>query len=199
MDNRSLFEAPAERPSIERLLFQSNIAINGPIDDSTVHLVLEGLQKVRTDGEDLVMELDTNGGDADAAVRIAAELRIFQRHSAHPAYCVGKGKVYGDGITIFAAFPRAHRFLTEDAVLLVRERRLERSIELKGPIKSSIQILREELALLETAEQLEMAGFDELVAGSSLTADQMYQRALGDMYIRADEAFTMGLVAEILR
>ena len=83
--------------------------------------------------------------------------------------------------------------------MLVRERRLERSIELKGPIKSSIQILREELALLETAEQLEMAGFDELVAGSSLTANQMYQRALGDMYIRADEAFTMGLVAEILR
>jgi ATP-dependent protease ClpP protease subunit len=199
MDNRSLFEAPAERPSIERLLFQPNIAINGPIDDSTVHLFLECLQKVRTDGEDLVMELDTNGGDADAAGRIAAELRIFQRHSGHAAYCVGKSKVDGAGITIFAAFPREHRFLTEDGVLLVRERRLEKSIEINGPIKSSIQIIREQLALLETEEQLEMAGFDELVAGSSLTADQMYQRALANSYIHADEAFTLGLVAEILR
>jgi hypothetical protein len=64
MDNRSLFEAPAERPSIERLLYEPNIAINGPIDDSTVHFFLDCLQKVRTDGEDLVMELVTNGGDA---------------------------------------------------------------------------------------------------------------------------------------
>jgi ATP-dependent protease ClpP protease subunit len=199
MDNRSLFEAPAERPSIERLLYEPNIAINGPIDDSTVHFFLDCLQKVRTDGEDLVMELVTNGGDADAAGRIAAELRIFQRHSGHPAYCVGKSKLYGAGVIIFAAFPRQHRFLTEDAVLFVHERELEKSIELKGPIKSSIQIHRQELALLETAEQLEIAGFDELVAGSSLTADQMYQRALANSYIHADEAFTQGLVAEILR
>jgi hypothetical protein len=83
--------------------------------------------------------------------------------------------------------------------LFVHERELEKSIELKGPIKSSIQIHRQELALLETAEQLEIAGFDELVAGSSLTADQMYQRALANSYIHADEAFTQGLVAEILR
>ena len=199
MDSRSLFEAPAQRPSIERLLFGPNVAINGPLDDGTVQVFLETLQKVRTDGEDLVMELETSGGDDDAAGRIAAELRVFQRHSGRPAFCVGKSKVYGAGVTIFAAFPHQHRFLTEDAVLLVRERRLEKSIELDGPIKSSIQIVREQLALLETEEQLEMAGFEELVAGSSLTAAQMYERALANGYIHADEALTLGLVAEILR
>ncbi len=61
-------------------------------------------------------------------------------------------------MTIFAAFPRERRFLTEDAVLLVHERRLDQVVLLCRPIKASIQIIREQLNMLETAHKLEMEG-----------------------------------------
>jgi hypothetical protein len=72
---------------------------------------------------------------------------------------VGKTVVYSAGIPIFAAFPKSCRFLTEGAVLLVHERRLEKSLDLKGPLKSCIQIVTEQLHMLKTAERQEMEGF----------------------------------------
>jgi hypothetical protein len=39
------------------------------------------------------MELDTGGGDADIARRIAMEVRLFPRHGGRDAYCVGKTNV----------------------------------------------------------------------------------------------------------
>lgn len=96
-------------------------------------------------------------------------------------------------------FPKECRFLTDDAVLLVHERRIDDNIVLKGPMKSCIRIVKEQLALLETAERLEMEGFRELVEGRSLTTDELYDRATENCYIHAEEAFQTGLVAQIRR
>jgi hypothetical protein len=35
------------------------------------------------------MEINTDGGDADAARRIALAIKFFRSHSGHQAYCVG--------------------------------------------------------------------------------------------------------------
>jgi transcriptional regulator of NAD metabolism len=86
-----------------------------------------------------------------------------------------------------------------DAVLLVHERRLDQAVQLCGPIKASIQIIREQLSMLETAHQLEMEGFRELVEGSSLTVDELYERATSNCYLHAEEALDLGLIAEILK
>jgi hypothetical protein len=129
----------------------------------------------------LRLELNTDGGDADVARRIALEIRLFQRHSGRSAYCVGKTKVYSAGVTIFAAaLKKARRCLTDDAVLLVHERRVDTSLVLKGPLKSCIQIVSEQLELLKTAEKLEREGFAELVAGSiiDLTSFMLRQPAI---------------------
>ncbi|RUW46071.1 hypothetical protein EN784_31840 [bacterium M00.F.Ca.ET.141.01.1.1] len=186
-------------PSQRQLLFEPNISINGLINEGTVPFFLGRLQDVRDSGQDMLMELNTNGGDADAARRIAHEIRLFRRHSGRNAYCVGKTNVYSAGVTVFAAFPKPCRFLTEDAVLLVHERRMETNITLNGPMKSCIQIIREQLALLETAEQLEKEGFTELVAGSTLSPDELYRRATKNCYIHAREALELGIVAGVLR
>lgn len=186
-------------PGEDKLLFQPNISINGLIDDETVSFFLGRLETVRKNGQDMIMELNTSGGDADAARRMALEVRLFRRHSGRDAFCVGKTKVYSAGVTIFAAFPTQDRFLTEDAVLLVHERRMETSIALNGPIRSCIQIVREQLALLETSQRLEMEGFRELVEGSSLSADELYRRATENCYINAAEALSLGMIGGILR
>ncbi|CDX30207.1 conserved hypothetical protein [Mesorhizobium sp. ORS 3359] len=198
-DDSVSHERDGSAPGEDKLLFQPNISINGLIDDETVSFFLGRLETVRKNGQDMIMELYTSGGDADAARRMALEVRLFRRHSGRDAFCVGKTKVYSAGVTIFAAFPRQDRFLTEDAVLLVHERRMETSIALNGPIRSCIQIVREQLALLETSQRLEMEGFRELVEGSSLSADELYRRATENCYINAAEALSLGMIGGILR
>jgi ATP-dependent protease ClpP protease subunit len=181
------------------LLFRSNVQLYGLIDDNAVLNAIDGIRAVFESDAHLVLELNTLGGDADAARRIAHEVRLFRAHSGRDAYCIGKTVVYSAGVTILAAFPKACRFLTEDAVLLVHERRTEKTLQLNGPMKSCIQIVREELALLETASKLELDGFAELIDGSRITVDELFERATGNGYFFADEAVELGLVAGILR
>jgi len=191
--------AQMERPADEELLFQPTLSINGLITPETVSFAVGRLEDIRTSGKPLIVELNTDGGDADAARRIALEVRLFRKHSSQPAYCVGKSNVYSAGVTILGAFPRDMRFLTEDAILLIHERRLESSIELSGPIRSCLQIVREQLSLLETAQDLEMAGFQQLVEGSNLTVDELYEMATKNCYMKAEKALEHRLIGGIFK
>jgi hypothetical protein len=175
--------------------FEPKISINGLINDGTVAFFLSRLEQLRKDDRDIVLELNTSGRDADAARRIALEIQLFLGHSGRRAFCVGKTKVYSAGVSIFGAFPRHARFVTGDAVLLVHELRLENTIELKGSLRSCLQIIREQLALLETAEVLEKQGFQALIEGSSISIDETYKRATNNCYI---DALRLGLIADIL-
>jgi ATP-dependent protease ClpP protease subunit len=185
-------------PTDGQLLFEPNLSINGQISSDTLAFVLGRLAQVRADGVDLLVELNTQGGDADVARRIALEVRLFQRHSGRNAFCVGKTSVYSAGVTILAAFERENRYLTDDTVLLVHERRLDESIQLTGPIRSCLQIVREQLQLLETARELEMEGFRELVEGSALSLEDIYEQAKTNCYLTAREAEEAGLIGGIL-
>ena len=186
------------RPDDARLLFEPNISINGLIDDNTVAFFLGRLEQVRSSNQDMILEINTNGGDADAARRIALEIQLFIAHSGRGAFCVGKTNVYSAGVTIFAAFPKQARFLSQDAVLLVHERRLDSVLEQKGPLKACLQIVREQLRLLETAEVLEKESFLALIEGSSVSLEEIYDRATTNCYIHAEEALRLGMIAEIL-
>jgi ATP-dependent protease ClpP protease subunit len=192
------FHKRADSPPASQLLFEPNLSINGQVSDETLVHVLNRLVQIRSDRADLVVEINTQGGDADIARRIALEVRLFRAHSGQNAYCVGKTNVYSAGVTILAAFERENRFLTKDTVLLVHERRLDQSIQLTGPIRSCLQIVREQLELLETAKKLEMEGFRELVDGSTLSLNDIYERAKTNCYLTAEEAMEAGLIGGIL-
>jgi ATP-dependent protease ClpP protease subunit len=186
------------QPAIGDLLFRPNISLNGSIDAGTLSFLMERLEKVRADDDDLRMELNTLGGDADVARRIALEIRLFRKHSGRRAWCVGKTNVYSAGVTIFAAFATQNRFLTKDAVLLVHERSMQQTVELSGPTRSNIQIVQGLLEMLKTAERVEREGFQQLVEGSNLTFETLYHHALGQWYVSAEEALEHGLVSRVL-
>lgn len=197
------FAAPAPSiraatPSHDMLLIGSNVQINGLITNQTVVSFMNQLGQVRSKNEDLILELMTTGGDADAARRIALEIRIFKSHSGREAYCVGKTIVYSAGITVLSAFDCANRYLTADTTLLVHERHVDKTLALSGPIKSTIQIVREELAALETAERIEKEDFAHFVEGSGLTTDELYDRAVENCYLSAAEALELRLVTKVL-
>ena len=187
------------QPDPEKLLFEPNISLNGLIEASTLSFFLTQLQKVRQSNGDLILELNTQGGDADVARRIAHEIKLFLRRFPGRGFVVGKTYVYSAGVTILSAFPTDARFLTEDTILLIHERRLEKSVELNGPIQASLQIIREQLALLETARALELEGFKDFVNGSDISVDELLSMAIDNCYMRGETALEKGLVAAVLR
>lgn len=188
------------RDELHRLLFEPNIRINAEIDNALLINFLDQLSAVRSGQQDLILELNTVGGDADAARRIAQEIRLFARHSGRSAYCVGKTYVYSAGVTILAAFKKPCRYLTDDTILLIHERRNEKeSLQMSGPIASSIQIIKEALSLLETNQRLENEGFAELTEGSHLTVEELLKCIRANCYMTAQECLDHGLIEKILR
>lgn len=180
------------------LLFEPNIRIYGPIGAGTVWDVLNRLEDIRRSDDPVVLELTTEGGDADAAQRIALEIRLCRRWHKRPTHFIGKTNVMSAGITIMAAFPRECRSLTDDTELLIHERRMTKTVQLDGPMGSNLQILREQLALVEAAERTERRGFEDLAEGSRLSADEIFRRAKENFYLTAAEAKDFGLVASVL-
>lgn len=195
MDDKTVKAADLD---MARLLFEPNVWINGLIDQSVLTPFLEGMAKARRNNMPLMLELNTQGGDADIARRIASEIRYFLAEPDREGYVIGKSYVYSAGVTILAAFPKHCRFLTDDAVLLVHERHLTKSVDLNGPIEACLQIVREQLSLLETSKELEMEGFRELVAGSAMTVEELLKEARKNCYMRAAKAEKNGLVQKVI-
>ncbi len=180
-------------------LFNPNVRLFGPITNGSFWDFMDQFAKVReSPGQAMVLELSTEGGDAEVARRIASEIRLCREWHKRETHFVGKTYVYSAGVTIMAAVPRQNRFLTEDTMLLVHERRIDKAVQLSGPMRSNIQILREQLALVETAERLERDGFAELAAGSSISVEELYDRATRNFYLTAREAFNLQLIADII-
>lgn len=179
------------------LLGCPNIRLYGPIEDDAVHHFLDQ-QAVLEKDTPLVLELTTLGGDADAAKRIALEIRLCRKWAGRETYFIGKTAVMSAGITIMAAFPRENRYLTADTTLLIHERRIQKTLDLQGPLRAMSQIVREMLAQLENGERLERRAFAELAEGSNIGADDLYRRAMDSCYLTADEALELGLIARVI-
>jgi ATP-dependent protease ClpP protease subunit len=180
------------------LLYQPNIRIAGNISSATLWDVLNALDRLRQSNDDLVVEVMTEGGDADIARRIALEISLFLRDSGRNTYFVGKTIVYSAGMTIMGAFPAANRFATKDTTFLIHERRISKSLSFDGPMRAMIQIAKEQVAMLETARRLEWEGFEDLARGSQIDAKTLYDRAKENYYLSTNEAIELGLLARII-
>lgn len=185
--NQPKRKLPSQHPDV-RLL--------GSIDEAMVRRFLDQSGAAQGD-KPLVLELSTMGGDAESARRLAEEVALLRQ--AREVFFLGKTYVYSAGITVMAAVPATHRFLTPDTILLVHERRMERTLQVSGALRSAIAVARDLLAELEIGQVLERRGFEQLAAGSRLSADELLQRVLEkDWYLTAEEALELELIAGIV-
>jgi ATP-dependent protease ClpP protease subunit len=168
---------PSSPPPVDAgkraLLQQPNVRLYGPIDRDSVLDCLEQLRGVLRSDKPVVFELTTEGGDAEGARRIALEVRLLRQWHGRETFFVGKTAVMSAGVTIMAAFANRDRFLTADTVLLVHERRLQKTLELNGPVRADLQKVRELLSQLEFAQRIERDGFAEFAAGSRLDVEEL--------------------------
>jgi ATP-dependent protease ClpP protease subunit len=182
---------PATRlPSAE-----PQIRLLGGVDEAMVLRFLDAAAKLP--GQDpVVVELTTTGGEADSARRLAQAVRELAHR--REVFVLGKSYVYSAGTTVLAAVPRTHRWLTRDTMLLIHERRFERTVQLTGALRSAMAVVQDLVAEIEAGQQLERRGFAQLVEGSRLSVDELERRVLAkDWYLAAQEALDLGLVAGI--
>ena len=178
---------------------EPDIKLFGSVGDSMFDRFQEQMDEVRDKDKPIILELTTTGGDAETGRRIVLDIQTCREVHKKEIYFLGKTVVYSAGITIMSAFPQQYRYITKDTVLLIHERRMDKEFSLKGkPLAACRQITQQINSQMEMAQKLEDEGFGRLAEGTKLSAEQIGERALGNWYVRAEEAKELGLVAGLV-
>jgi ATP-dependent protease ClpP protease subunit len=186
---------PAE---IRARLARATIRLSGPVGHPMVASFFEQLLPVLEVEGSILIELYTDGGDAEIGRRLAQEARLLREQLGRDVWFLGKTLVASAGVTIMGAFPTGKRWLTRDAALLIHGRRMTKDLHLEGPLGSCRRVLEEMIADIDHGLRLEEQGFSELIKGSSITSEEIIRRAYGGWYLSAQGALDVGLVAGLV-
>jgi ATP-dependent protease ClpP protease subunit len=174
------------------------IALSGVVD-------YEMYTKFRTqfdnasDKSIVVIELSTLGGDPEVArmmgedVRFASEMEPTRRF-----VFLGKAAIYSAGVTFMSFFAQGNRYLARGTRLMIHERKLSKQLVIDGPLTTCVAVVKATLNEIECSIAIQNEGFQNLVLGSSVTLDQVLERAPSNWYLEAQEAKSLGLVEAVL-
>lgn len=179
------------------VLASPQVSLVGEIDKFTVERFLDQLHAAEKAGGDIAVEVTTLGGDPEMARRIVLEAQCARKRIDGRLLFLGKTVVYSAGITIMCGFCKADRWLASDAMLMIHGRKLDKTVEISGPIRSSLPQIQALQAQIETGIALEDENFRRLIEGSDVSFEEISGRSLSNWYLTADEAVKRGLVAGI--
>ena len=186
------------RTSPPELAATPTVSLHGAIDDALLDVWLEALAGARKGSGSLVLELATTGGDAEIGRRIAEDVRLFREQTGRRALFLGRTTVYSAGVTIMAGFPRADRWLGRDAVLMIHGRKLQKCLNIEGPLRSERRRVEALLAEIDEGLRIEREGFERLIEGSDVTLEELERETVGDWYLTAETARQRGLVEGLI-
>ena len=175
-----------------------DIRLYGEIDDEMYEDFYKQLKEAENKDGPIILCLTTPGGEADAVRRMALEIRLSHEKKGKEIYFLGKTLVYSAGIVLMSAFPKQYRFLTDDAVLLIHERRLKKEVKFDGPMRNNIETAEELLAQFKNAQMIEKRDYAALSKGSHMSADEVIEKAMSNWYVTAQEALDIGFIAGIV-
>jgi ATP-dependent protease ClpP protease subunit len=151
------------------------------------------------DGDLVVVELSTLGGDPEVARMMGEDIRYASEHSA-PRHFVflGKAAIYSAGTTFMSFFAKRNRYLTRGTRLMIHERKLSKKLVLEGPLTTLIATVTATLHEIEASIKIQNEGFESLIRGSSVEMEEVLRRAPSNWYIEADDAKALGLIEAVL-
>ena len=179
------------------LLATPHVQLAGPVDHSMYQSFNQQLASAPTEGT-LVVSISTLGGDPEVARAMGDDIRLLQEYTGREILFLGKVAVYSAGATFMSAFPVSRRFLTKNTRLMIHERKLTKAVNLEGPLKTLVPILKANLHEIEHSIMIEEEGFRDLVAGSKVPVEDVIRRAPENWYIDAEEARDLGLVLDVI-
>src|ERR1700742_4979401 len=175
-----------------------SILLAGPVDYAMYEPFRRQLEA--TGSEPLVIvELSTLGGDPEVARMMGEDIRYHSDlHPDRHFVFLGKAAIYSAGTTFMSFFARDNRYLTRGARLMIHERKLNKVLNIDGPLTSCIATVKATLHEIEASIEIQNEGFENLVRGTQVTMEQLLQKAPSNWYIEAQEAKALGLVRDVL-
>jgi ATP-dependent protease ClpP protease subunit len=174
------------------------VRLDGGVDDAMLRTFKDAFAAAAEGADPIVVELTTTGGDAETGRRIATDVRLFREQTGRRPLFLGKASVYSAGVSVMAGFAPQDRWLARGTMLLIHGRSLTQTLELNGPLKLLRPRLEGLLNEIDSGLKLEREGFEQLVAGSRLSLEEVMRRSETNWYLDADEALALGLVAGVI-
>jgi ATP-dependent protease ClpP protease subunit len=180
-------------------ILEAQVSLLGEVTETMACSLVEQLGRVEAGEDPVTVEITTLGGDAEMARRMVLEIDLARaRLKPRRLVFLGKTTVYSAGVTLMSAFPREDRFLSRDAMLLIHCRQLDKTVEIAGPMRSSLPQVRSLCHQIELGLELEEANFRRLIEGSDVSLDELLEKALCNWYVPAADAVKRGLVAGLV-
>src|ERR1700704_3785826 len=147
----------------------------------------------------VVIELSTLGGDPEVARMMGEDVRFASEMEQGRRFVfLGKAAIYSAGTTFMSFFARENRYLTRGSRLMIHERKLSKQLVIDGPLTSCVATVKATLNEIECSIAIQNEGFQNLVNGSSVTLEEVLQKAPSNWYLEAEEARNLGLIEAVL-
>ena len=186
-----------DHPGRYPLLALPHVRLSGVVDEFMYTSFRQQLEQCPSDGT-LVVTITTLGGDPEVARAMGDDVRLLREFHGREILFLGKVAVYSAGATFMAAFPVEKRFLTRGTRLMLHERLMSSSVQLSGPLTTLPAVLKAKLHEIEESIKIQEEGFREIVRGSSVSFEELCEKAPSNWYIEAEEARSRGLVLDII-
>ncbi|MHB8285090.1 MAG: peptidase S14 [Caulobacteraceae bacterium] len=186
-------------PTLPAAMFKAPaILLSGPVDYDMYANFRRQLDAAPTQGL-VVVELSTLGGDPEVARMMGEDVRFHAEMEPERRFVfLGKAAIYSAGATFMSFFSRPNRYLTRGTRLMIHERKLDKTLEINGPLTTCIATVEATLNEIRCSIEIQNEGFANLIMGSRVTLDEVLRRAPSNWYIGADEARDLGLVEAVL-
>lgn len=147
----------------------------------------------------VVIELSTLGGDPEVARMMGEDVRFHTEiDPARRFVFLGKAAIYSAGTTFMSFFARENRYLTRGTRLMIHERKMNKTVNVEGPLTTCIATLEATLNEIKASIVIQNEGFGNLIRESSVTMDEVLQRAPSNWYIEDREALELGLIEAVI-
>ena len=174
------------------------ILLSGTVDYEMYRDFREQLDGAPDEGL-IVVELSTLGGDPEVARMMGEDIRFHSDLGDDRRFVfLGKAAIYSAGTTFMSFFAPHNRYLTRGTRLMIHERKLSKKLVIDGPLTTCVATVRATLNEIESSIQIQNEGFENLIRGSSITMEELLERAPSNWYLEANEALAAGLVAGVL-
>jgi hypothetical protein len=174
------------------------ISLSGTVDYEMYKDFREQLGRAPAHGL-VILVLSTLGGDPEVARMMGDDIRYHSDLDSNRRFVfLGKAAIYSAGTTFMAFFARNNRYLTRGTRLMIHERKLNKTLNIDGPLTTCIATVKATLNDIEASIAIQNEGFENLVAGSHVTMDQVLERAPFNWHIEAQEALSLGLIRAVL-
>lgn len=147
----------------------------------------------------VVVELSTLGGDPEVARMMGEDIRFASEMEAQRRFVfLGKAAIYSAGTTFMSFFAKPNRYLARGTRLMIHERKLSKKLVIDGPLTTCIAVVKATLNEIECSIAIQNEGFQNLVVGSSVSLQEVLEKAPANWYLEAHEALTLSLVEAVL-